>query len=208
MRHDGDRRPEQILAEIDRTRGEMDRTLTAIEQKLTPEQLMDQGVDWLRGSGAMEFAQNLGGAAKHNPLPMALTGIGIAWLMALGRDPARHDGPGSTRRADGGTEASMHERMSSARHRAGEKVGSMADTTRQQWHRARSGLDYLVKEQPLVLGAIGLAIGAAIGASAPRTRQEDELLGEPSRRLTERAKEAGAQQLEKAKHALEGDGTH
>jgi len=31
MRPDGDRRPEMILAEIDRTRGEMHRTLTAIE---------------------------------------------------------------------------------------------------------------------------------------------------------------------------------
>ena len=35
MRHNGGRKPDEILAEIDRTRGEMDRTLSAIEHRLT-----------------------------------------------------------------------------------------------------------------------------------------------------------------------------
>ena len=92
MRTNGEQRPEQILAEIDRTRGEMDRTLSAIEQRLTPGQLMDQGLDYLRHSGANEFVENLGGAAKQNPLPVALTAIGLTWLMALGRQPAQGNG--------------------------------------------------------------------------------------------------------------------
>src|SRR5687767_15933555 len=85
----GSKRPDEILAEIDRTRGEMDRTLSAIEHRLTPGQLVDQGLDYLRHSGAAEFVQNLGGTAKQNPLPIALTAIGIGWLMALGREPAQ-----------------------------------------------------------------------------------------------------------------------
>ncbi|HEV2430992.1 MAG TPA: YtxH domain-containing protein [Burkholderiales bacterium] len=58
-------------------------------------------------------------------------------------------------------------------------------------------------EQPLALGAIGLAIGAVLGAAAPRTRQEERLMGEASRKLAEKAKGLGSQQLDKAQQAVE-----
>jgi len=205
MRTNGEQRPEKILAEIDRTRGEMDRTLSAIEQRLTPGQLMDQGLDYLRHSGAHEFVENLGGAAKQNPLPVALTAIGLTWLMALGRQPAQ--GERSSTSASGirrgmhdmrdkasGMMQSASDTVSSAKQRA----GAMTDTARQQWERARGGVDYLVNEQPLALGAIGLAIGAILGAAAPRTRAEEQLMGDAARKVTEKAKEAGSQQLDKA----------
>ncbi|MGH8741625.1 MAG: DUF3618 domain-containing protein, partial [Burkholderiales bacterium] len=70
MRHNGERRPEEIQAEIARTRGDMDATLTAIEQRLTPGQLVDQGIDYIRNSGANEFVSNLGGSVKSNPMPV------------------------------------------------------------------------------------------------------------------------------------------
>jgi len=159
MRHNGGRRPDEILAEIDRTRGEMDRTLSAIEQRLTPGQLVDQGLDYLRRSGATEFVENLGGAAKNNPLPVALTSIGIAWLMALGRQPAQNHGSGASWFEPSSSGPGLREKAASMRERASE----VTDTARQQWQRARGGVDYLVNEQPLVLGAIGLAIGALLG---------------------------------------------
>jgi hypothetical protein len=56
----------------------------------------------------------------------------------------------------------------------------------------------MVREQPLALGAIGLAVGALLAAAAPRTRTENELMGEASDRLAERAKEAGREQLQTA----------
>ena len=77
MRHNGGRRPEEILAEIERTRTDMDATLSAIEHRLTPGQLVDQGIDYLRHSGANEFIANLGGSVKHNPMPVSLVGIGM-----------------------------------------------------------------------------------------------------------------------------------
>ena len=229
MRHNGGRRPEEILAEIDRTRGEMDRTLTAIEQRLTPGQLVDQGISYFRQSGANEFVQNLGGAAKHNPLPVALAGIGIAWLMALGRQPAQQQGYGASwfapssgtglRDKASAMAQGVSERMSSAQQQLSEKIGSLregasgsiesmkeraghvGETARQQWQRARGGVDYLVNEQPLALGAIGLAIGAVLGGLAPRTRKEEEMMGEASRNLMEKTKEAAAPHLEKATEA-------
>ena len=48
-------------------------------------------------------------------------------------------------------------------------------------------LTHYLAEQPLVLTALGAAIGAAIGAAMPRTRMENEVLGEASDRFKETA---------------------
>jgi ElaB/YqjD/DUF883 family membrane-anchored ribosome-binding protein len=206
MRPDGDRRPEMILAEIDRTRGEMHQTLTAIEQRLSPQQLLNQGLDYVRQSGATEFVQNLGGAARQNPLPVALTGIGIAWLMALGRQPAEQQ----QRDVEPSPAERISEGASSVKRRASETLGSVqaaagsaSATVAETSRRVRGGFEYLAQEQPLLLGAIGLAVGAAIGASAPRTQQESRVFGEASRRLTEKAKEMGSEQLATVRETVE-----
>jgi hypothetical protein len=63
-------------------------------------------------------------------------------------------------------------------------------------------VDYIVREQPLALGAIGLAVGAVLAALAPKTQKEEELMGEASRNLMEKAKQTGSQQLEKAQETV------
>lgn len=219
-RTNGDKRPEEILAEIDRTRDEMDRTLSAIEHRLTPGQLVDQGLDYLRHSGAAEFVQNLGGTAKQNPLPIALTAIGIGWLMALGREPAQpnygstsssglRDGVSAMRDKASGAMQSASDSLASAKDRVSgsmysmrDRAGQVTESAKHQWDRARGGVDYVVREQPLALGAIGLAVGAILAAMAPRTQKEEALMGEASRNLMEKAKETGSQQLEKAQETV------
>lgn len=192
----GNRRPEEILAEIEQTRLEMNSTLTAIEHRLTPGQLVDQGLDYLRSSGANDFVQNLGGQVKNNPLPVTLVGIGMAWLMASSKNPAPHgrasSGPGVAERA-----SEVKDRMTQSVRAVRERVASVTDSARHQSERARSGVDYLMREQPLALGAIGLAVGAVLAAMAPRTRQEDSLMGETRDQLMEKAKRAGQETLEK-----------
>lgn len=212
MRHNGngERRPDEIEAEIARTRTDMHATLTAIEQRLTPGQLIDQGLDYLRHSGGREFVSNLSGSVRNNPIPVALMGIGMAWLMATGNRRPAYLQEGDT--GEGGL-SSVKERLSSSKERlssskerlsesmssARERVGQLGESARYRMEQMRGGYDSIVREQPLVLGAIGLAVGALLGAGLPRTRQEDELMGEASDRLTEKAKEAGREQLEKAK---------
>jgi ElaB/YqjD/DUF883 family membrane-anchored ribosome-binding protein len=235
MRHNGERqenarRPEDILAEIDRTRHEMDHTLSAIEHRLTPGQLVDQGIDYLRHSGANEFVQNLGSQVKYNPLPVSLVGIGLAWLMAASKRQPDHgseygsssygrlgeragemkdrltQGAQSMREhASGTAEAAgakfgeMRERATAATQSAKERMASMGSGARYQMERARSSADYMMREQPLALGAIGLAVGAFFAAMAPRTQKEDELMGEARDRLVDQAREMGTEKLEQAK---------
>ncbi len=230
--HNDARKPEEILAEIERTRHEMDSTLTAIEHRLTPGQLFDQGLNYLRNSGGNEFVQNLGTQAKNNPMPIALVGIGLAWLMASGKNPpARYSyssdsssygaslgdragelGSKTSEMASGmrdkasGMASSAKATLTDSTQAVGDRLRKARDTltstgqsARHQVERARSGMDYMMREQPLALGAIGLAIGAVIAAMAPRTRKENELMGETRDQLLDQAKEAGKEKLEQAK---------
>jgi ElaB/YqjD/DUF883 family membrane-anchored ribosome-binding protein len=188
----------------------MDATLHAIERRLTPGQLVDQGLDYLRHSGGKEFVSNLGHSVQQNPLPVALVGVGLAWLMMGGRKPHYSSGASteelasratgavsSVRESVGETATAVRERFDAARGRA-EELGK---STRQQIDRARSSYERMVREQPLALGAIGLAIGAILAAAAPRTRQEDRLMGAASDRVTGRAKEIAEESLETARKA-------
>jgi len=228
----GSRRPTQIMAEINHTRNEMDQTLSAIEHRLTPGQLVDQGLDYLRHSGAREYAANLGSSVKTNPLPVTLAGIGLAWMMATSNrspQPASNEdgGPGigermrsakdtlqSTKDSISGSMQSTKESLSSgvqsAKHSlssgmqsARDRASQLSDTAGRQVDRARENWDYMLRENPLVLGAIGLAIGAVAAALAPRTRAEDQMMGEARDNLMDQAKQAGAAKLEEAKQAAE-----
>ncbi|MET0257745.1 MAG: DUF3618 domain-containing protein [Methylobacterium sp.] len=55
-----------------------------------------------------------------------------------------------------------------------------------------------LQDEPLVLGAVAIAIGAAIGAALPSTRTEDEWLGETRDKLRDDALDYGRDTLDKA----------
>jgi hypothetical protein len=86
--------------------------------------------------------------------------------------------------------------------RTGEDMSARARQTgasaRRYGRRAQEGFLHTLHEQPLVLGAIGLAVGAALGSVLPSTEREDRLMGDSRDRLKRRATEAGREQLDKA----------
>lgn len=261
-RHNGERTPEEIESEIAMTRAEMDDTLDALQRKLSPGQILDQALAYVR-SGPGEFASNFTGTIKQNPVPVALLGISLGWLMMAGRNGGRYysdemsseyyapEATGllpeesmgkkvsglaqSARESVSGALGRAGETASSAQQRVGEMARGVRDTTGQVASRvrgttsqlassmrsrtnqigrgarysarqARSGFEYMLNEQPLVLGALGIALGAALGAILPATRREDELMGEARDDLLHQAKEAGAEQLHKVERMAEEAG--
>jgi hypothetical protein len=71
----------EIQRDIDHTRAEMSETLEALRGRLSPGELFEQAISYVKEGGASEFTSNLGDTIKHNPVPTALIGIGLAWLM-------------------------------------------------------------------------------------------------------------------------------
>ena len=75
---------------------------------------------------------------------------------------------------------------------ASERVRTAASTAsiraRDTWYRTSTTVDDFVHDNPLAAGAIAVAIGVAIGLSAPSTEWEDRTLGERRDQAMERAR--------------------
>ena len=71
----------QLEREAEDTRARFAQTLDELRERITPGQLVDQAVDYAKDSGGGVFVRNLGNQVTANPLPVALIGAGIAWLM-------------------------------------------------------------------------------------------------------------------------------
>lgn len=72
-------------------------------------------------------------------------------------------------------------------------------TAQQMGHETRRTISDLMEQQPLLIGAAGIALGALIGAMLPRTRLEDEYLGEARDQLGEAISEQTGQLYERGK---------
>ncbi|WP_458094699.1 DUF3618 domain-containing protein [Roseomonas sp. WA12] len=172
----GSKSPGQIESEVERTRADVSGTLDALRGKLAPGQLMDQVVDqvteYARGSGGAEFARNLGASVRDNPLPVALIGAGIAWLLLS------KNGSGTSTTAP--APASGQRLLPAPRHE-GAYLGSMpvggadggSDTGQMGTARARvsDAMESVQDRAGQVAGAAGDAVsraGSAVGDAASR----------------------------------------
>jgi hypothetical protein len=252
--------PRDIERDIERTRANMSSTLDALERKLSPGQLLDEAMSYMEtGPGA--FFGNFGAAVRDNPIPVAMIGAGLAWMMFSGRrahgGAAWEDGgyadyhdrfagdfaeryppagyppepdhaaaamegaghseePGIVRQVAGAA-SEAGRRIGDAVGGAGERVrhaaGDAADAAHRAWRqtsrrlddarhsagRVGRGVSHVMDEQPLLVGLVGLAVGAAIGAALPRTHREQAVFGQASDEAVRRAAEMGREQIRRAR---------
>lgn len=80
--------PDRIERELDSTRSRLGSHLSELQDRLSPGQVLDDLMGYFRGSEGGEFARNLVDSVRANPLPAAITGIGLAWLMTANPRPA------------------------------------------------------------------------------------------------------------------------
>jgi hypothetical protein len=241
----GNRSAAEIERDVERTRARLTGTVEELKERVSPGQVAEQAMDWLRGSGGREFLGNLGTSVRDNPMPVLLVAAGIGWLaLAGGRgaaSPSRGgqswaggsypgesyagegypaetyagthplqglhgdgNGPSVTERAGaalGGVRDTAEEALHAATGTARSLAEGASDTARRAMHRAGeawesasrsgrrtgAGLSEAFERQPLLLGAFGLALGAAVGALLPSSEAEDRLMGETRDELAERA---------------------
>jgi hypothetical protein len=186
---EADREPYAIERDIDATRADMRATLEALERRFSFDRLVDLTIGRIRERGG-QFAGNLTDAATENPMPLLLTSIGLGWMMLTSRrGPAdrsfAHDsGPGARERmaeaADTVRGAADTVRGAAAATSDTVRSGAarVATATREHVEDARVRMERMLDEQPLLLGALGLAAGALVGALLPASEQENRLLGE------------------------------
>jgi DNA-binding FrmR family transcriptional regulator len=248
--------PAQIERELGETRSRLGGHLDALQNRLSPGQLLDDVMAQLRSNGGAEFGRNLLDSVRANPLPAALTGVGLAWMMASnGRntgtvanalpDPIRSDINARLRKAELGVRRAADEpehaydaRLASARgqvlgvarhaqettssfsarvadamaaaresvsdsvHDERERLGNAGEALRgaagsistsisgagqslqgaagSSWAQGRDQVARIMEaiaESPVLLGALGVAAGAVLGALLPVSEQERVHLG-------------------------------
>lgn len=83
-RYNGHKNSAELEREVDQQRHRLEQTITEIQNRLSPGQLMDQALSYTKHGGG-KFASNLGRSVSDNPLPAALLGVSLAWLMVGSR---------------------------------------------------------------------------------------------------------------------------
>lgn len=300
-----------IEQDLTRTRRRLDETLGALQQRLSPGDMVDQAITYFKEGGGMELTEKLGRSVRENPIPFAMIGVGVGWLVVAGTrrsepdwdemadtrygngtgyrpyaygaatsgTPARHTMPYQAaayddlaikateagrrveRRVDetedafaervhtakgavlgitrnvGEAAASFRERVEAALASAAEQVRRVADQAQdavsdvgsgaahlagdiaergqaglrnlydygqQAAHSVRHRADHAaartrqlgsrtanyLQEQPLLLGALGVALGAGLGLLLPTSRYEREVIRDVRRGLRDEAEEA------------------
>jgi hypothetical protein len=261
--------PDGIERDLNQTRSRLDNHLSQLQDRLSPGQVLDDLMGYFRGSEGANFGRNLLDNVRGNPMPAAITAIGLAWLMASKQSSsqpssstAREDGVGRLRsqiyggddhaatmlrlqeaetaaprgseeaddtysaRLDDArgqaiglarhaqeTTQSFGERISaalaamqgavantaqgvsdqvgSAANAASSRTSGMGATAQDAAHGAiqsvggalsrgsQTGGNVMtaIAESPVLLGALGLAAGAILGALVPQTEQEEAALG-------------------------------
>ena len=71
----------RLEREAEDTIWQLSATLDELRGRMTPGRVVDQVVDYTRGSPATEFLRNLGREVRENPMPLVVVGIGILWLL-------------------------------------------------------------------------------------------------------------------------------
>jgi len=87
-----ERSSREIRSEIDRTRSDMDETFAALDAKLTPREIGLELWHLFKG-GSTTGAGKLWRVAREHPMPAAVVGLGLGWLMVeSSRKPDAYDG--------------------------------------------------------------------------------------------------------------------
>ncbi|HEX6440057.1 MAG TPA: DUF3618 domain-containing protein [Candidatus Binatia bacterium] len=116
-----------------------------------------------------------------------------------------------------GTLTEAGQRVKSAAERARQKLTGTKDTVsaglrrtsgtaQVQTQRVRESFNSLLTEQPLLLGALGIAVGAAIGAALPGTEKEDRLFGSASDKALAEVKQRGSETYEQVRDKVNAVG--
>jgi hypothetical protein len=232
----------EVEREVEASRSNLDRTVEALKDKMTPGQLFDEATRAMGGAGQQVLSKFVE-QAKENPMPLAVMGLGLAWLMsgagkrgsshrqAYGygqsgasyaegyREPrsfAEHDeGSGIGDKAHAlGEKASdaisgARTKLSGAKAAAGDSArraaqdirsagGAAMERAGEYRDQAQQTFSRLLESEPLLIGAVGLIVGAAVGAALPSTDVEDRTVGPMRDQLFEKGKDVAQGGLNQA----------
>lgn len=223
FKNDLQKDPEALEREADGVREDLESTVDELMQQFSPSELLNRGISLFQSKGNYDFMRNLSSQVENNPLPTILAGISLIWLITASKKPSVQRGESITDKigkkagatqekvssATSSLSSSSHDAAertrktghqvaagaSDAMHRVSDASRHTAESARSGLRSARDGYTQMLREQPLLVGVLAVAAGAALGSLLPRTSAEDRMMGELSDRGTEAFKEKTEEKL-------------
>ncbi|MDX6752324.1 DUF3618 domain-containing protein [Geminicoccaceae bacterium 1502E] len=174
----------RIERDLEQTRVRLDATIDALQDKLSPGQMLDQAIAWGREGGGAEFTDNFMRTVRTNPMPVALVGVGLAWLMASRPapqagsypPPAPYPGPDPRFVGEYGNAADegpgMGEDLARRAREAGERISRRADETAETFqervYHAKAGVLGVTRSAGETLASFRQRVDDGMSAAADR----------------------------------------
>ncbi|MET4698509.1 ElaB/YqjD/DUF883 family membrane-anchored ribosome-binding protein [Constrictibacter sp. MBR-5] len=150
-----------------------------------------EGISDKAKSAASRAGSALSGAASSTADAAERVGRSASGAVSSAGDAVRRYGHDATDAAERAGSGAMRGARSAGRSAYG------------AGRYARRSLVSSIQEEPLILGGVALAIGAAIGASFPATRREDALMGPARDRLRDQAYDYGRDAVSQGERVAE-----
>ena len=217
---------EQLRAEIEDTRADMTQTINEIQERLSPEYLVDQVKETVRDATigkvervvgqvgetlsevtepALAMAGRAGNAIKEVGTtvadklyknPIPVALIGLGVGMLVIRNFRGPSYGSSPRRS-----LQVKETASDLASRSTDALSNLGSKAKDGASAVTTRFERMMHENPLAVGAVAVAAGTAIGLMLPSTRLENEYIGETGERLVEKAEDVARDALDKVKDA-------
>ncbi|MEA2519653.1 MAG: hypothetical protein QOF49_1733 [Chloroflexota bacterium] len=243
----GDPAVDQLAAEIALTRSEMTSTVEELGDRLDPGTIAERTTEKVReatigkveakvdqmantaselATNASETVQETGSGVletiRQNPIPAALAGFGIGWLV-LNRQPRSSSAwvdrrSASTWSGSGYDQGGVADAVGSRAKEASAAVGDAASNAKQAAGDVASTVggaasdaattvgstatsvastaQRTIESNPLAIGAIAIAVGAAVGLALPASQTEKRVMGQAGSQLIDKAETAVTKPLE------------
>lgn len=195
------RPPDQISRDIDSTRRRIEQRAGALRDRVSPRELVRPLTDRLKETLG-EGGEKILDVFRENPIPLALVGVGLGWLLLkdTGRGKATEPGLRIKEAAQHAGESASHAasavsgRIESLAHRATEAAKRRATSTA-DWFSTT------LDQNPLAVAVGALALGMVAGIVIPATEKEEDTVGKLGEQVAEAALDKSAAIVQPAPEA-------
>ncbi len=199
----------------DTARGTGSTIMGTIRENPLPAALAGIGLGWLFVNARRSSSSSSGQEARYRG------GRGYDYPPAYGRVPPDYydyppryeergpSGPSAGQALErahgraGDTAGQARERAGQVASQAQDRASQLRSRAQEQARRAGGGFQRMLQENPLVMGALAVGAGAAVGLAVPQTSQEHEAVGEARDTFVEKAQEKAQEAQQKAQRVAE-----
>ena len=230
---------ERLVEDIEETRDEMTGTVEEIGDRLDPKNIVADAKETVRAAtvGKVEEMANTAGEVAsdatetvreagssvvemitRNPVPAAMVGIGLGWLVMASRNESSrnqdyrmayprqayrgqayrgqdYSGQGYSDEGYSGQSSSGPDTIDQAKQRMTQLADDVPNQVRSTASEVGDQATQLYNSNPLAVGAVAVAVGTAIGLALPVTDVERRTMAEPARKALSRAEDVATDAL-------------